>query len=617
MVGSREEMQRRAVAGWSEFAGHSPHRPWVDKIQIACGKCGKPVARIPDVGNPWLDAGIVPYSTMGYNKDREFWKQWFPADFITESFPGQFRNWFYAILAMSTMMENKPPFKNLLGHAQVRDQRGELMSKSKGNSIEFNGAANDGYELFHDREPKLTVENDAKKNLPEGFKKCAEREVVIDGKPKVVVAGQYPPIGADVIRWLYCRTNPAQNINFGPGPANEIRAKFHLKLWNSYAFFCNYARLDGFDPSKPEVPAAERPDIDRWIISDLQLLIKKARESFESYNVMAFCLEAERFVDEKLSNWYIRRNRRRFWKGDKGKDKDAAYQTLYTVLKTFTQLCAPVIPFQADVMWRNLRMDTDSLSVHLCDYPQANEKLLDAQLSRDMEALLDLVTLGSAARNAARIRVRQPLAEIRVQPADEAGRNALQRFGDQLCDELNIRKAALHEGNSLLKIEVKPNRKSLGPKAGAHLQEICTAIEKLNPASLKFPMELPLASGPFTLEAADVILTYTAAEGWAGAADKGTQVAIDTRLTDDLKRAGLAREVVRCVQEQRKKAGLEMEDRIVLCLKTDSPELKQAIDSHRDYIAAETLTTNWADSLPNETEVKIEGATLKIGLSKV
>jgi isoleucyl-tRNA synthetase len=565
VVGGRDDLKKRAVEGWKEFEGHTPHRPWVDKVKLRC-ECKGAMSRIPDVGNPWLDAGIVPYSTMGYNKDREFWKQWFPAEFITESFPGQFRNWFYAILAMSTMMENKAPFKVLLGHALVRDERGETMSKSKGNSIAFDEAAD--------------------------------------------------KMGADVCRWLYCRTNPAQNINFGYGPANEIRAKFHLKLWNSYAFFCNYARLDGFDPSKPEVPVAERPDIDRWILSDLQLLIKNARESFETYNVMGFCLEAERFVDEKLSNWYIRRNRRRFWKGEKGKDKDAAYQTLFTALKTLTQLCAPVIPFQAEIMWRNLRVESEPQSVHLCDYPQTDEKLLDEQLSRDMEALLDLVTLGSAARNAARIKVRQPLSEIRVQPADEAGKNALQRFGEQLCDELNIRRATLYEGNSLLTVEAKPNRKSLGPKAGARLQEICTAIEKLNPASLKFPMELSFPSGPFTLEAADVILTYTAADGCVGAADKGTQVAIDTRITDDLKRAGLAREVVRSVQELRKKAGLEMEDRIVLCLKTDSPELKQAIDSHRDYIAAETLTVRWADTLPNETEVKIEGAVLKIALKK-
>ena len=229
---------------------------------------------------------------MGYNRDREYWEKWFPADFITECFPGQFRNWFYAILAMSTMMEQTAPFKVLLGHALVRDEQGEEMHKSKGNAIPFDEAAD--------------------------------------------------KMGVDVMRWMYCRHNPAANINFGYGPAEELRNRFMLKLWNTYAFFCNYARLDGFDPNTPVVPVRERPDIDRWILSDLQLLIQTARREFEHYNVMAFCLEAEKFVDDKLSNWYVRRNRRRFWKSEKSADKLAAYQTLYTVLTTLIRLFAPV-----------------------------------------------------------------------------------------------------------------------------------------------------------------------------------------------------------------------------------------------------------------------------------
>src|SRR5262249_15441573 len=214
VIGSREELKARAVEGWDEFEGHTPHRPWVDKVKVRNPRTGNLMSRIPDVGNPWLDAGIVPYSTMGYNTDREYWEKWFPADFITESFPGQFRNWFYAILAMSAMMENRPPFKVLLGHGLVLDEQSETMSKSKGNAIAFDEAAD--------------------------------------------------KMGADVCRWMYCRSNPAGNINFGYGPADEIRSKFILKLWNSYAFFCNYARLDGFDPAKPQVPVVERPDIDRW-----------------------------------------------------------------------------------------------------------------------------------------------------------------------------------------------------------------------------------------------------------------------------------------------------------------------------------------------------------------
>src|SRR5262249_47225311 len=204
--------------GWHQFEGPSPHRPWIDLVKVKCS-CGGVMDRIPDVGNPWLDAGIVPYSTMGYNRDRQYWEKWFPADFITESFPGQFRNWFYAILAMSTMMTGRGPFKTLLGHGQVRDQWGEEMHKAKGNSIPFEGAAGTG--------PRTRRK---KKGPP------------------------HPPMSADLIRWLFSRHNPAANINFGPGPADELRSKFELKLWNVYAFFCNYAHSDGFDPKAPQVP---------------------------------------------------------------------------------------------------------------------------------------------------------------------------------------------------------------------------------------------------------------------------------------------------------------------------------------------------------------------------
>jgi isoleucyl-tRNA synthetase len=221
VIGSREELKNRATEGWNEFEGHTPHRPWLDVVKIRCARCGGKASRIPDVGNPWLDAGIVPYSTLGYTSKRSYWQEWFPADFVTECFPGQFRNWFYALLAMSAMMEEQAPFKVLLGHALVRDEKGEEMHKSKGNAI--------------------PLEESAEK------------------------------MGVDVMRWMFCRHNPATNINFGYGPADDIRNRFVLKLWNTYAFFCNYARLDAFDPEAAAVPVEERPDIDRWILSDLQL----------------------------------------------------------------------------------------------------------------------------------------------------------------------------------------------------------------------------------------------------------------------------------------------------------------------------------------------------------
>jgi isoleucyl-tRNA synthetase len=631
VIGSREELKERAVEGWDRFEGHSPHRPYVDLVKIACPKCCGKMSRVPDVGNPWLDAGIVPYSTMGYNTNRKYWEKWFPAEFITESFPGQFRNWFYAILAMSTMMENRPPFRVLLGHALVRDQHGETMSKTKGNAIEFNGAANDGYELFHDRDAKLSVEQQAKRDLPRGWTSCAEGEVVIEGQRKLVIKGRYPPISADVIRWLYCRSNPATNINFGPESAEEVRSRFVLKLWNSYAFFCNYADADKFDPASPAEPLARRPDIDRWILGELQRLIAAAQSAFESYRLMDFCLETERFIDAKLSNWYIRRNRRRFWKSEHGEDKQAAYQTLYTVLLTLTKLVAPIMPFLSEVMYRCLVPTGAGApeSVHLCDYPAVDSSLIDEALSEEMDALLDLVSLGLSARQTAKIKVRQPLAEVRVQPCDDRDRRAVQRFGDQLCDELNVKTAVLHDPahGPLLSWEIKPNTRTLGPKFGAALKDVQAAIGAADAAEVAAKVQagsafdLPLGSGTETLEPADVIVQQRAADGWAGAADGCRQVAIDTRISEALAREGKAREVVRFVQEQRKNANLDMEDRIMLHLGAASEALHQAIDAHRDYIAAETLTGRWSatplDGEAHTAKVKVDGQELTIQLQRL
>jgi isoleucyl-tRNA synthetase len=581
VISGRDELKQKAVAGWDEFEGHSPHRPWIDLVKTRCAKCGGQASRIPDVGNPWLDAGIVPYSTMGYNRDRAYWEKWFPADFITECFPGQFRNWFYAMLAMSTMMTGRTPFKTLLGHALVRDEHGDEMHKSKGNAIPFEEAA--------------------------------ER------------------MSADLMRWMFCRHNPVNNLNFGYGPAEEVRGKFELKLWHTYAFFTTYAIPDGFDPGAPLVPVQQRPDLDRWILSDLQLLVQTARREFERFNVMAFCLQAEQFVDDRLSNWYVRRNRRRFWKSEQGPDKLAAYQTLYTVLVTLAKLFAPVTPFLSEEMYQNLvarQRPGEPFSVHLCDYPEADESLIDADLSADMEALLRLVSLGSAARNSVKIKVRQPLAELKVQPADERDRRAVERFGDQLCEELNLKKVTLHDPaeGPLLNYLVKPNLKTLGPRFGPRLKEVQTALAAADGAALAReilagkPIELPCPGGTVTLEPGDVLVQLHAPEGWAGVADRAAQVSLDTRVTKKLAAEGMARDVVRQVQDLRKKGGLEVEDRIVLHLGTDSPALQQAIEAHRTYICNETLATQWAPQALNgeahTANVKVEGQPLVIQLRK-
>ena len=500
---------------------------------------------------------------------------------------------------MSTMMVKRAPFKVLLGHGQVRDEHGEEMHKSKGNAIAFEAAADEGWTVTY----------------PDGRRETK------------------PPVGADLMRWMFSRNNPASNINFGSGPAEELRSKFTLKLWNTYAFFCNYARLDGFDPGAALVPVAERPDLDRWILSDLQLLIQTARKEFEAYNVMAFCLKTEQFVDDRLSNWYVRRNRRRFWKSEQGRDKHAAYQTLYTVLTTLTRLLAPIMPFLSESMYQNLSQGTGfrgrETSVHHCDFPKVDEALIDAELSADMEALLRLVSLGSAARNTMKIKRRQPLAEMKVQPADERDRRAVQRFAEQICEELNVKKVTLHEPSQgpLLQYEVKPNPKALGPKLGARLKEVQSALTAIEPMRLATmldsgsPVTLNLPSGEVILDAVDFFKQVKAPEGWAGVAEGGTQVALDVRITEALAQEGMAREVVRHVQELRKSSALEMEDRIELYLGTPAPSLQAAIAAHQSYIMAETLTAKWSTqplgSGAFSIDVKVDGQPLHIELRKI
>jgi isoleucyl-tRNA synthetase len=300
------------------------------------------------------------------------------------------------------------------------------------------------------------------------------------------------------------------------------------------------------------------------------------------------------------------------------------------VLTTLTKLFAPVMPFLAETMYQNLVVQgTDpSASVHLEDFPSADESLIDKDLSADMEALLRVVSLGSAARNSVKIKVRQPLAELKVQPADDRDRRAVARFGDQVCEELNVKKVSLHESSQgpLLRFEVKPNMKSLGPKFGPRLKEVQTALAAADAAELAgkaqagLPFELPCPGGPVQLEPADVVVQLKAPDGWAGVADRGTQVLVDARLSESLKQEGMARDVVRQVQDLRKKAGLEMEDRINLYLGTDSPALRQAIDAHRKYIADETLAVEWAfEPLAKNAptaNVKIDGQALMIQLRK-
>jgi len=462
VIGGREELRERAAAGWDDFEGHTPHRPWVDEIELECEACGGVARRVEDVGNPWLDAGIVPFSTVEYNRDREFWREWIPADLVLECFPGQFRNWFYSLLAMSTMLEQQAPFETLLGHALVRDQDGREMHKSWGNAIWFDDAAEEA--------------------------------------------------GADVMRWLYARHDPTVNLNFGFKPLEKVRGKFINTLWNTYAFFANYARLAEWrPPAEGGATAFEaRPDFDRWILTELQRLTESCREHFESFEIHLAAQAIEQFVDD-LSNWYVRHNRRRFWRtGDaEAGSSDAAFETLYECLFGVLRLAAPVIPFLTEAMYQNTVrnvVDDAPVSVHLTDYPTGDSERVDDALTESMRAVMRITSLALSARDAQKLKVRQPLAKLTVGPADVSEKRAAEQFRDMLAEDLNVKEVVVLEPGteSPLEYEVKPNYRALGPRYGAKMKAIARAVgeqgEQLLQALRAERASIPLELDDETLE---------------------------------------------------------------------------------------------------------------------
>jgi len=384
VIGSKEELKERAISGWKEFESYSPHRPWVDKVKIKCSKCNKIISRIPDVGNPWLDAGIVSFSTMKYFSDKEYWKEWFPADFVCESFPGQFKNWFYSLIVMSQVMENVAPVKTIFGYALVKDEKGEEMHKSKGNTIWFDEAV--------------------------------ER------------------MGADPMRWMYARQNIIYNLRFGFRAANEIKRKL-LTLWNSFYFFKTYVSKSEL-PEKGALPQSKNI-LDQWIVSRLNNLIEKVTKNLDRYNVAVAVLSIEKFFIEDVSLWYIRRSRPRFQKPKNEKEKREATETLHYVLLNLVKLLAPAIPFLAEEIYSFLKVKNMPQSVHLCDWPKADKEKLNTELEEKMERIREITSLALAERKALGIKVRQPLSKLKM----KNGKLKIEKeLLDLLKGEVNVKK---------------------------------------------------------------------------------------------------------------------------------------------------------------------------------
>ncbi|MEA3308158.1 MAG: class I tRNA ligase family protein [Chloroflexota bacterium] len=569
VIGSGEELHERAVEGWEEFEGHTPHRPYVDQVKITCPHCGSTMTRIEDVGNPWLDAGSVAYSTLQYRTDRDFWDEWFPAQWISESFPGQFRNWFYSLITMSTVFENRPPTEIVHGYSTLLDETGRQMHKSWGNAIWFDEAAE--------------------------------------------------KMGVDTMRWMYLNQKLDQNLFFGYQKADETRRRFLIPLWNVYAFFVTYARIDGWEPpvelrDNPATLAEGQPNLwapwtkaaaptllDKWIINRLRETIEAMTAGLESYIPLNVTQPAEEFLDD-LSNWYVRRSRRRFW-ATRGQnesldaDKSAAYQTLYTVLVTFSKLLAPALPFTAEALYQNLVcnvIEDAPASVHHCLWPTAEPLTQTEKIGVEAMAVVrQAATLGHSARAANQLKVRQPLARAII-ATDPRRRQVLSHLLELLADELNVKEVQFVEkAGDLVTYNLLPVNRVLGPKFGCRFPLIRKALSKLAAAGVVANLnagkllQLTLEDGhEVTLDPSEVLVRTKARAGYGVAGAGGLVVALDTEISEVLEQEGLAREIIRRVQELRKQADYQLTDRI-------------SVQYHTEGVLAETLTA-FADKIASE-----------------
>jgi isoleucyl-tRNA synthetase len=568
VIGGREELQSRAVEGWEAFEGHTPHRPYVDEVKIACSGCGVPVERIKDVGNPWLDAGIVPFSTLHYREDPEYWAKWFPADFITESFPGQFRNWFYSMLAMSTVLRRQEPYRTIFGYATLFGEDGRPMHKSWGNSIEFDEAA--------------------------------ER------------------MGVDVMRWMYAKARPEENILFGWHAADEARREL-LVLWNVYAFFVTYARLAGWTPTRginAEVGAAGSwPILDRWILSRTSGLAADVGARLADYDAVAAARAISAFIDD-LSTWYLRRSRDRMRQGAEPDDRQAAFATLHASLVTLSRAIAPILPLLAEALYQNLIVAVEPAlpdSVHLTTWP-ADEMAAfrDERLEEAMRTTRQAVELARTLRGQAGVRVRQPLARAWIAVPDRGillDDNLLALFRE----DVNVKAIeVIPDGSSLVERRVKPLLPKIGKKLGSAIPAVMTAARE---GSFEIQPDGSVLLAGIRLAPDEVEIQATPRPGTAVAEHDGLVVVLDTELTPELRDEGDARELQRAIQDLRRDAALELDDRIDLWV----DGLDGAVAAHLPAIAAETLAELAEGEAPSDAvrgRVELDDGPVEIALRR-
>ncbi len=562
-IGSRAELEQRAGRA---LTGLDLHRPALDEVTFMHE--GREYRRVAEVIDCWFDSGAMPYAQWHYpfEHSREFAGA-FPADFICEAID-QTRGWFYTLHAIATLVSDKVSYRNVICLSHIVDDSGRKMSKSQGNVI-------DPYDVF-----------DA--------------------------------VGADPLRWHFAaRVAPDMQKRVSVDIISAVASGFINTYWNVYSFFVLYARLDQFEPHQT-VPIASRPDSDRWILSLLQRTIATATEALDQYDALRAGTAIESFIDQ-LSNGYVRSNRRRFWKGAGGEDKQSAYLTLYECLDTATRLIAPFMPFLAEAVYQNLVRGADAAapaSVHMASWPEHREQHMDRALLAEMEVVQRVVALGRAARNDANLKVRQPLSRILVRVPNEQAANAVRHHAQQVREELNVKHVEiLPRDAKLVTYRIKPNLPLVGKRYGKLLPAIREALARAAGADIAakvaqgLTITLAVSGQSIELEPADLIVETSSAEGFACAEAGGYLVGLETALTEELRLEGLARELVRTVQDARKDAGLAVSDRIVLDIE-GKDMITATLAAHRAYIEAETLTTRWE---PLQDSEALTRASHKLG----
>lgn len=522
------------------------HKPHVDAVTFTCD-CGGTMNRTPELIDVWFDSGSMPFAQWHYPfENKEIFKKAYPADFISEGID-QTRGWFYTLHAIGSFLFDKPAFRNVLVNELILDKQGQKMSKTKKNTV-------DPFELLH-------------------------------------------KYGADTVRWYLVAQSPVWRPTlFDEDGIGEVQRKFFSTLVNTYSFFALYANVDGFDNSEQKVPVSERQEIDRWILSELNSLVKNYLQSMDGYDVTRAARAVSDFTIDQLSNWYVRRNRRRYWKSEKGRDKSAAYQTLQECLLTVSKLIAPFAPFLADEIYRNLMTGNKSAleSVHLEAMPVMNASIINLELEHRMEYAIRIVGLVRAMRMKSNLKVRQPLQKIILPIKSEADRQEIAQMADVILEEINVKQLEyVTDESAIIKKKSKPNFKSLGPKFGKSVQPIAARLrdltsEEISKLQLQGRLSLNVQGTEYTIDTADVEILHEDIQGWLVETDGQITAALDTALTDELIDEGLAREFVNRVQNLRKDSGFEITDRIRIS-HASSERLTKALRRMVDYVQQETL----------------------------